>query len=87
MLSTIRKVQLIGKKKFSIAALDPDYEIFIIYITILNITFDICDIVHPSKKAQNACMKMDKTPIKVLSKDVNFVDVFLPKLVAKLFKH
>lgn len=49
MLSTIGRVKLIGKKEFAIAALDLYYETFIMYVAILNISFDVDDKVHPSR--------------------------------------
>ena len=42
---------------------------------------------HPSKKVQVAYLKADEAPTKVLSKYVDFVDVFSPKLAAELSKH
>ena len=43
--------------------------------------------VCPLKKAQIVYLKVNKAPTKVFSKYANFVDVFLPKLVAKLLKY
>ena len=42
---------------------------------------------HPSKRAQIAYLKVDETPIKVLSKYTDFADIFSPKLAAKLLQH
>ena len=42
---------------------------------------------HLSKKAQIAYLKADKASTKVPNKYANFIDVFLPKLAAELFKH
>ena len=42
---------------------------------------------HPSRKAQIAYLKTDEAPTKVSSKYTNFIDVFLPKLAAKLLKY
>ena len=51
MLLIIKRVELIKKKEFVIIALDLDYKVFIIYITIFNIGFNINDEIYPSKKA------------------------------------
>lgn len=87
MLSTIRKIKLIGKKKFIIAALNSDYKAFIIYIATLNISFHRGDKIYLSKKAQIAYLKANEASIKVSSKYVNFAEVFSLKLAAKLFKY
>ena len=42
---------------------------------------------HSLKKAQIACLKADKIPIKVSSKYPNFADIFSLKLATKLSKH
>ncbi len=49
VLPTTRRVDLIGKKKFVIAALDPEHEVFIVYVAALS--KNLGDEVHPSKRA------------------------------------
>ncbi len=49
ILSTTRRVKLIRKKKFVVAALNLEHETFVIYITAL--TVNLSDKVHPSKRA------------------------------------
>lgn len=51
MFSIIKKVKLIEKKKVVIAAFDLDYKIFIVYIAIFNIYFDLGIEMNLSKKA------------------------------------
>ena len=72
-------------KEFTVAALDPEYETFVIHIAALSL--DPGDEVHPSRKAQIAHLKADGVFTKVLSKYADFVDLFSPELAAKLFKH
>ncbi len=74
ILLTIRRVELIWKKKFAIVVLDLKHEAFVIHVAVLSI--DLGDEVHPSKRAQIAYFKADKAPIKVLSKYVDFAKVF-----------
>ena len=62
-----------------------EYKILVIYIAILNENFD--DVVHLSKMAQIAYLKVDKALTKVFSEYINFADIFLPKLVIKVSKH
>ena len=70
--------------------LDPEHEIFIIHIASLSaisISSTLLDIVYPSYRTQIPGLIAEKTPRKVLSKYVNFEDVFFPDLVSKLPKH
>ncbi len=84
---TTKKVKLIGKKLFAIAALDLDYTAFIVYIAGFYISFDTSNEVHPLKKTQIAYLKVDKTPTEVFSEYTDLIDIFSPKLVAKLLKY
>ncbi len=52
LLST-KRVKLIGKKEFAAATLDLEYKAFVVYIAALNISSDISDKVHPSKKGSD----------------------------------
>ncbi len=60
---------------------------FVINKTTLNISLDIGDKRHHSKKAQIAYLKADKAPIEVPSKYTDYVDVFSPKLAVELLKY
>ncbi len=83
MLSTTKRVKLIGKKEYAAAALDSDHNAFVVHVATLNISFDANDEVHPSRRAQIAHLKADEAPTEVLRKYANFADVFLPKLAAE----
>lgn len=54
------KVELIREKRFVVIALDLDYKIFVIYITTLNISFNVSVEVHLLKRAQIVNLKIDK---------------------------
>ena len=82
---TTRQVELIEKKEFAAAALDPDHEAFVVYVAALNIDSD--DEMHPSKRAQIAYLKADKAPSKVPNNYADFTDVFSSKLAAELLEH
>ncbi len=83
-----QKSQTNSKKKFAIAAFNPEYEAFVIYIAALNISFDIDDEVHSSKKAQIAYLKTDEAFTNIFSSKYNdFADIFLPKLATTLLKY
>ncbi len=85
ILLTTRQVELIRKKEFVVAALDPEYEAFVIHIVALSVNSS--DKVHPSRRAQIAPLKADEALSKVPSKYTDFADIFSPKLVAELPKH
>ena len=51
------------------------------------LSVDLGDVVHYLKKTQISHIKTDKVPTKVFDEYVNFADVFLPKLAAKLSRH
>ncbi len=85
VLLTTRRVELIGKKKFAAAALDPEHKAFVVHIATLSV--DSGDEMHPSRKAQIAHLKADEAPTKVPSEYTDFADVFSPKLAAKLPEH
>lgn len=70
-----------GMKEIAIAILNPEYEVFIVYV------IDIGDKVYPLKKVQIAYLKVKKAPIKVSSKYVDFAIVFSLKLTTKLFEY
>ncbi len=85
ILPTTRQIESIRKKRFAIAALDPEHEAFVVHVAALNVNSG--DEVHPSKKAQIAHLKAAKAPSEVPSKYTNFADVFSPKLVIELPEH
>ena len=85
VFSTTRQVELIGKKEFPVAALDPKHEAFIIHVAALSINSG--DEVYSLRKAQIVHLKVDKAPSKVPSKYTDFADVFSSKLIGELPEH
>ncbi len=85
VLLTTRRVELIGKKEFAAAALDPEHEAFVVHIAALSI--DTGDEVHPSRRAQIAHLKANKALTKIPSEYADFADVFSPKLAVELPEH
>ncbi len=82
---TSRQVELIEKKEFAVAVLDPKHEVLVVYVAALNV--DLGDKIYPSKKAQIVRLKADKASTKVSRKYANFADVFSPKSVVEFFKY
>ncbi len=77
-----QKIELIGRKRFAIATLDPDYKAFVIHIVALNVSLN--NKVQFSKKAQIVHLKADEASIKVPSKYVDLEDIFSPNLAMEL---
>ena len=82
---TTRQVELIRKKEFTVAVLDPEYETFVKHIAAFSV--DLKNDVHLSKKAQIIHLKANKAPIKISSKYADFADVFSRKLTVELLEH
>ena len=85
VLPTTRRVELIGKKEFVAAALDPEHEAFVFHVAALSV--DPGDEVHPSRRAQIAHLKANEAPTKVPSEYADFADVFSSKLATELPEH
>ncbi len=85
ILPTTKQVELIGKKKFVVVTLDPEYKAFVVYIAALRV--NLGDEVYSLRKAQIAYLQMDKAPTEVPNKYADFADIFSPKLPAKLFEY
>ncbi len=85
VLPTIRQVELIGKKEFAAAALDPEHEAFVVHVAALSI--DSGDEMHPSRRAQIAHLKVDELSSKVPGEFADFIDIFFPKLAVELPEH
>ena len=85
MLLTTRRIELVGKKEFVVAAFDPEHETYIIHVAFLSSTPLIAFLnVHHSREPQIFGLIAEKAPTKVLAKYLDFVDVFSLDLVTKL---
>ena len=86
---TTRCIELVGKKEFAAAALDPEHEIYIVHVrsvssdTSLNSLLDV----HPSHRLQLSGLIAKEALTKVSAKYLDFVDVFSSDLVSELLKH
>ncbi len=85
VLPTTRQVELIVKKEFVVAALDPEHEAFVVHVAALSV--DSGDEVYPLRRAQIAQLKADEVSTEVPSEYADFADVFLPTLAAELPEH
>ena len=73
------------KKEFVITTLDPEYKTFTVHMIALSINLN--NEIHLSKRAQIAYLKADKAPTKVLSKYIDFADIFLLKLAIEFSEY
>ena len=86
---TTRRIELVGKKKFAAAALDSEYETYVVYVGLVSSfvspSSSLLDVdVHPSCKPQISGLIAKEAPIKVSAKYSDFADVFFPDLASKL---
>ena len=89
-LLTTRHVELVDKEEFAAAALDPESEIFVVYIASLGSvalpSFSPLDI-HPIHRPQIAVLIAKKALTMIPDKYIDFADMFFPDLASKLSKH
>ena len=72
-LPTSRRVELVGKKEFAAAALNPEYESFVIHVTFLNLVPGI----YLDREAQIASLFTEE--VKIPGKYSDFIDVFFKR--------
>ena len=76
-LPTTRRVELVRKKEFAAAALDPEHETFVVHVASLTSSAGV----HPSRRPQRAGLIAEEAPTKVPVKYADFADVFSPDSV------
>ena len=90
---TTKCIELVRKKKFAAAALDPKYEIYVIYVAFLSFTPLVASLrstllnIHSFQKPQIFGLIVKEAPIKVFDKYANFANVFSLDLVSKLLEY
>ena len=91
-LPTTRRVELVGKKEFAAAALDPESETFIVHVASLSSdaspSSSLLELdVYPSRRPQVSGLIAEEAPIKVPVEYSDFADVFSPNLASGLPEH
>ena len=88
-LPTTRRVELVGKKEFAVATLDPESETFVVHVASLSsdaspssspLKLDV----HPSCRPQVSGLIAEEAPMKVPAEYLDFADVFFPDLASEL---
>ena len=69
-LPTTKRVELVEKKEFAAAALDPEHETFVVYVASLNLVPGI----YPDREAQIAFLLIEE--VKIPDEYLDFTDVF-----------
>ena len=75
-----------GKKEFIVAALDPEHETFVVYVTSFSST-PLNAGVHLSRRPQIAGLVAEEALTKASAEYADFADVFSQDLAFKLPKH
>ena len=86
-LPTTRRVELVGKKEFAAATLNPEHETYVVYVASLSSTPLASLDVHLSREPQISGLIAEKAPAKVSAEYSDFADVFSPDLASELFEH
>ena len=86
-LPTTRYVELMGKKEFATAALDPKHETFVVHVASLSSIPLTNAEVHPSRRPQIAGLIAKEAPTKVSAEYADFAGVFSPDLASELPEH
>ena len=91
-LPTIKRVELVRKKKFTSVALNLESETFVVHIASLNsdalVSSFLLELdIHLSRRPQVSGLIAEEASTKVLAKYLYFADVFSLDLASKLIKH
>ena len=88
VLPTTRRVELVGKKEFAAAALDPEHETYVVHVASLSSAPLVASLdVHPFRRPQISGLIAEEAPTKVSTAYSDFADVFSPDLATELPKH
>ena len=80
---TTKQIKLIEKKKFTVIAFNLKDEVFIVYVAFISHDSNF----HFSGRAHIAYLKTNEISTFVLSKYVNFTDVYSKNLIVKLSEY
>ena len=78
-LPTTRRVELVGKKEFAAAALDPEHETYVVHVGSVSSNASPSSSpldVHPSRKPQISGLIVEEAPTNTPAEYANFAGVF-----------
>ena len=82
-LPTTKRIQIINRKEFAKATLDPNQKVFVVHVATLTSEMTI----HLFCQAQITLLKAEKSPFTVPAQYSDFADVFSEKFAVVLPKH
>ena len=82
-MPTTNKVELIGKKEFTAAAIDKNLKTFVVHLASVIETM----LIYLAKKALIAVLQADKASTKVSIKYLDYADFFLSNLAIELLEN
>lgn len=83
ILPTIKKIQIIDRKKFAKTVLDPNKKVFVVNVT----TITSEKAIYLVCQAQIALLKAEKVSVTVPKKYLDYTDIFSKKFPAMLSEH
>ena len=87
-LPTIKRIELVVKKELAAAALNPEYETYIVHVTSLSFALLVASLdVYPSQRSQISGLIVEEALTKVSAEYSDFADVFSPDLASELPEH
>ena len=86
-LPTTRRIELVGKKEFAAAALNPEHETYVVHVVFFSSTPLASLNVHPSREPQISGLIAKEASTTVSAEYSDFADVFSPDLASKLPEH
>ena len=97
-LRTTKRIELVGKKEFMAATLDPKYKTYVVHVASLSSTLLVASMlvaspgstpldVHTSRRPQISGLIAKEASTKVPAKHLDFADVFSLDLTSKLSEH
>ena len=89
-LPTTRRVELVGKKEFAAAALDPEHETYVVHVGSVSSNASPSSSpldVHPFWRPQISGLITEEAPTKVSAKYSDFTDVFFVDLASELSEY
>ena len=86
-LPTTRRIELVDKKEFAAAALDPEHETYVVHVASFSSTPLASPNVHPFWRPQISGLIAEEALTKVPAKYSDFADVFSTNLASEVSEH
>ena len=85
---TDKRVELVGKKEYAAATLDPGHEPFVVHVSFLeSLSSTQEDDIHPSCRAKKVALVANEASTSILTEYSDFADIFFLELASKLLEY